>query len=635
MKNLLAAIPCLLALAACSADVRPAPIGDRPGFTDLGVIANTATDRGVVATTGAGGHDVVLSWLFDHRGCYGLLYVDTTTGAHQQFALPFDNTEHDAPFASILSSGNKFYTYFDNHFIEFDPVKKAYTFVQQTLPQMAMSMTEDAHGTIWAAAYPTSNLVAFDPHTRTLKAYGSIYQQNWQQYPRYLAADSAGWIYASIGFAKTQIVAFNPATGQRIPLIAEADRTNGTIPVYEGADKNVYAKLGAGPYTYVRLYDGKMAQSGVTTAPVPANLIAGAQTLHYTKFPDGNVLQSFSLAERTLSIKKKSGGIVQVPFDFTSDGALGMGVAVGPGGDLVASTTFPMQFATFDPRTGAHQDYPAIGQFNALQRGVSVMYFGSYPYGRLLRWNPRTPFVATTVGNSASNPGQLAQASPAINRPSRVLAMPSGDTVLMGGTPDYGNTGGGLLVWHNGSTTSQLLSDTQLAANQSVETMVALDGRNVLIGTTTDPGSGGMRKATSAELLGFDTTANKVTYRVPLPGVQTIDDLVLANNGMVYGIADRRTLFVFNPKTRTVIARNPIASAFGNAIVDQGPRVFVKGGNGTIYVLFTGKIGRIDLRTNTIDLVANSPVPITAGGDYLDGHIYFISQSHLYGYRVD
>ena len=35
-----------------------------------------------------------------------------------------------------------------------------------------------------------------------------------------------------------------------------------------------------------------------------------------------------------------------------------------------------------------------------------------------------------------------------------------------------------------------------------------------------------------------------------------------------------------------------------------------------------------------LHLVAESPVPIQAGGDILDGRIYFGSKSHLYSYRL-
>ena len=34
-------------------------------------------------------------------------------------------------------------------------------------------------------------------------------------------------------------------------------------------------------------------------------------------------------------------------------------------------------------------------------------------------------------------------------------------------------------------------------------------------------------------------------------------------------------------------------------------------------------------------MLARAPVPIRAGGDFLNGRIYFSSGSHLYSYQVD
>jgi hypothetical protein len=64
-----------------------------------------------------------------------------------EFPMPFP-PGGDCPYASILSSGNKFYTHFNNYFAEFDPVKRAFTFFYETAPQMAMGMTEDNTGVI-------------------------------------------------------------------------------------------------------------------------------------------------------------------------------------------------------------------------------------------------------------------------------------------------------------------------------------------------------------------------------------------------------------------------------------------------------------------------------------------------------
>ena len=66
----------------------------------------------------------------------------------------------------------------------------------------------------------------------------------------------------------------------------------------------------------------------------------------------------------------------------------------------------------------------------------------------------------------------------------------------------------------------------------------------------------------------------------------------------------------------------------------KGPRSFVTGPKGEIYVLLTQGIARVTPRTYQIERIATSPVPIGSGGDYLDGRIYFGAKSHLYSFKL-
>jgi len=150
------------------------------GFLHHGVATPVSNHRGTVATVDGDGRDVVLVWLFDHRGGYALLMIDAETGASEEFPVPFP-PGGDCPYASVLSSKNKFYTHFNSYFCEFDPVKRAFTFHHETAPQMAMGMTEDDNGVIWSVTYPNSGVVSFNPETREFKDYGPVYYQNWRQ----------------------------------------------------------------------------------------------------------------------------------------------------------------------------------------------------------------------------------------------------------------------------------------------------------------------------------------------------------------------------------------------------------------------------------------------------------------------
>ena len=73
---------------------------------------------------------------------------------------------------------------------------------------------------------------------------------------------------------------------------------------------------------------------------------------------------------------------------------------------------------------------------------------------------------------------------------------------------------------------------------------------------------------------------------------------------------------------------------FGVTTSQQGPRVFIRGPGGEIYVLFVKGIARVDVDTHGIEMLAESPLPVGPGGDILDGRIYFASGSHLYSYGL-
>ena len=89
------------------------------GFLDHGVATPLSQSRGMVATADGAGRDVMLVWLYDHRGGYALLMIDAATGKTEQFPTPYP-WDGDGPFASLLSSGNKYYTHFGSHFSEFE-----------------------------------------------------------------------------------------------------------------------------------------------------------------------------------------------------------------------------------------------------------------------------------------------------------------------------------------------------------------------------------------------------------------------------------------------------------------------------------------------------------------------------------
>jgi hypothetical protein len=610
------------------------------GFRFHGIATPVSNHRGTVATVDGAGRNVVLVWLFDHRGGYALLVIDALTGATQEIAMPFAYGG-DCPYASILSSKNRFYTHFASHFVEFDPSTRELTFVKQTTPQMAMSMTEDDRGRIWSATYPSSGVACFDPARRELRDYGHVYKQGWPQYQRSMAADDAGWVYFAVGYTSSQIVALDPASGTASPILAEGERVQGGAFVERDRDGKVYGlrnekSAGEAGAEWIELYRGRAGRPAARASRRAVPYVTGSQSLFHREFPDGSRLEECDLTERRLRVAPPRGGPArELSFDYSSDGAHVMGLAAAPDRTIAGGTAFPMRFFSFDPAADRWVNRECFGQWNTVATQGDRFFVGAYSGGFLLEWDPSRPWIPTEKGDAGGNPAYHLDCEPDINRPHALLAHPDGRTVVMAGTPGYGYTGGGLLFWDRGTSTSVLRGHTELLPEHSTMSLVALDGGKLLGGSTTAAGTGGAKKASEAELYQLDLGTKRIEWHEAVfPGVQGYTALHALPGGLVLGFADRTRFFVFDPGARRVVHEQDTTPGAGECVSHQGPRVFVRSDDGAVFALFTKGIAKIEMGTWRITMVAESPVPIQAGGDVLDGRVYFASGSHVYSWGI-
>lgn len=610
------------------------------GFRHHGVATPVSNHRGTVATHDGTGRNIVLIWLFDHRGGYALLEIDAQTGATRQVDMPFD-PGRDCPFASILSSRNRFYTHFNNHFCEYDPAAGRFTFCSETVPQMAMGMTEDDDGCIWSVTYPDSAVASYDPASGAFRDYGSVYAQNWRQYQRSVAADDTGWIYFAVGNTSSQIIALEPDSGAATPLIDEADRQQGTAHVYRDEDGAVYGQVLAGSDVWLRLHEGAAAPAD-DHEPQAKPIITESQALFHRDFPDGARLVECDTVEKHLVVDDADGTRRELSFEYSSEGAHMMGMAAAPDGTLCGGTAFPMRFFRYDPATDEWTNRASFGQWNTVRAHEDRFYVGGYTGGFLLHWDAAHPWQATEkAGGPTNNPRWLTETAPDINRPHCLRVSADGATVLMGGTPGYGYTGGGLLVWDHATSAGRLLPHTDLVPEQGPMSLLELEADRWLIGFTTAPGTGGEQKAEVAEMAEFDVASRSVQWHASLlDGVSNYTDLTAGPDGLVLGIADSHRFFVFDPASRQILQDDDVEADLGHSNGQQGPRVFVNGPDGELFALFQRGIVRVVDEGSDgaprfrLEMVAESPVPIGPGGDLLQGRIWFGSGSHVYSWEV-
>ncbi|HJN19268.1 MAG TPA: hypothetical protein QGH10_27500 [Armatimonadota bacterium] len=605
------------------------------GFFHHGVATPVSNHRGIVATVDGDGRNVALIWLYDHTGCYALLMVDAETGEAEQFPMPWKTG--DCPFASVLSTKNRFYSHFGNHFCEFDPVKREFTFFSETVPQMAMSMTEGPNGVIWSATYPNSGVASYNPETGDFRDYGHVHEENWRQYPRAVAADDAGWVYFGIGSTNAHVIGLNAETGEAKPMVPESERGKGTGPVYADNNGKVYGQTrSSADLPWYEFYGGVATKLDEPPTIDKTPIIASSQSLFHTRFPDGKILKRCDTVEAIIAIEDPATGeITQNSFDYTSEGDHMMGMAAGPSGTIIGGTAFPMRCFIYDPETDELTNRAGYSQWNTVVTQGDRFFVGGYGHGILLEYDPTSEWVPTVKDKAGCNPLFLAECPPTINRPHDLLAHPDGKTIVMAGTPGYGYTGGGLMFWDRLAKEAIVIEHTEILPEHSTASLVALPDGKLLGGSTIAAGTGGEQKATVAELYIMDMATKAIDWHeVVFEGISGYADMIVAPNGLVLGIADHKRFFAFNAETREVVYDADISEEFGSTTSGQQSRIFVTGPNDTIYILFRKGIATVDPDTFEITMLAESPVSIGPGGAYLEGRIYFGSGSHVYSYEI-
>lgn len=598
-------------------------------FIDHGVAVDVSTSRGAAAAVDGDGKRIVMVWLSDHRGCTNMLVIDAETGETEQ--IEYERGHLDHAYAVLFSTKGKWYSQFASRFYEFDPATRSFTFIGQTRTRCAMSMTEDQDGMIWVAGFPNADLLSFNPETQELVDHGQLQpeEETWRQYQRSIAYDDAGWIYTGMGNVSAQVAGYNTATGEIRRYIPEQQRGQGSGRVFRGTDGQVYA---TGPgYGWQVLHNGEATALETDEPPVgAAPEKTGSQGTLVRDFPDGSRVTDLNVPDRTMTVQDADGTERQVTYDYQSEGGHILSIHLGPDNDIYGVTG---GFAyRYHPPTGEFLYHRRPGHLNdmATQRG---MVFGAkYTGGELYGYDISVPWDQW----DASNPAPLGRgnARPHINRPAVLIAHPDGRHLIMGGTPGYGRTGGGLYIYDLETETDELLTHEEMLENLSTCSLVALPDGNLVGGTTVAAGTGGRVLAEQAELYMFDFANRQVAWREAIvPGATSYRDMVLGPDGLVYGIAGGATLFVFDPESRAVVHQDDL-SEYGSAAGAQAPRCMIMGPDENIYMLFGGGIVRIEPRSFEHTKLADTPAGVSAGVALLDGRLYFASGSRLWSYAV-
>jgi hypothetical protein len=320
----------------------------------------------------------------------------------------------------------------------------------------------------------------------------------------------------------------------------------------------------------------------------------------------------------------------RIAFDYQTEGSHVVSLAAGPDGNIYGTTGHPLRLYRYDPQTDSMTNHGLLdynGHWNAVTTMGDKLYGGQYGGGILWEYDPQRHWADTD--RDAPNPRKIVASAPTINRPHELLAHSDGRHLILTGTPGYGHTGGGMHIADVRSGQTQLLTHEQLIPNQATFCLELLPDGQLVGGTSIAPGTGGETLAKEAELYLFDFGARQVTWHEAiLPGVSAIRDLAVGPDGLVYGLADGPTFFVFNAATCRLVHKETITQ-YGNLAGGQAPRIMLVGPDGNLYAYFQKAIVRIQPGVFAHEAAVTPPVDIQIGIALVAGRFYYASGSHI------
>ncbi len=625
-KLVVAASICALALLLGATGAQELP----EGVEDHGIAAPVAMPAwgGTVATQDVDGRNTVFIKLWA-GGNASYLFVDAETGESEQISpeigglgayLVFPSAEHNAIYDTM-----------GPHFIEIDLATREVRRVGEIPGGMSLSFAQSDDGVIFGGIYPSATIVSYDPTTEEFISHGAVNEEDWPQYLRPLAVAADGWVYGGIGQTAAQVVGLNPATGEVRRYVPEDQRERGQGNVWRGTDGNVYANA---PGWSLHVLSGGEATE-IDEAPV------GRVRVDNMAFEDGSRMASNpreDVPNRVLRILDEDAEEPrEVQFEYESPGLAIYSMVAGPDGNIHGATGLPLRIWEFDPESGEMQDRGLGnhgGHVNQWVRQGDLLYGAVYSSGSLIEYDPSQPYDDAEIRES-SNPRHLhgyGEARDLYGRPHAMLAHPDDRHVIIGGNAARVLIGGGMVIYDTQTGEEAVLDREDLIADQGVFSMAALPDGALIVGTTTRAATGGTAVAEAAMIYRLDLETRTVTDRWTIePPTAAVRDLIVPDDGLVYGLTNDSRLFVFDPENGEFIHDEEIAE-YGNVTGSQAPRTMAIGPDGAIYALFREAIARIEPGTFEHAEVVRPGPSITAGIAVANGRLYFACGSRLFSY---
>jgi hypothetical protein len=598
-----------------------------PADGSFELLAQYRSFGGLMASTVAegpvkGSERLYASYLYAEN-TLDVIAVDPANGSSEVFHNPVPG-EYGARNIAIGPDGDLYLGSLPHaHFLRVD--RRAHRMIDLGRPSPSEEYIWDVafgkDNRLYGVTYPGCRLVRYDPATGKSEDLGKM--DPTEKYGRWIVGGRDDFMYIGLGTAKANLAVFNIKTGELREVLPKDAQIVGTPKPYIGVDGKTYATFN----------DRLFQITGFDIHEIPTS--AKVAPFNPDVLKDGRML---TLSGSMLTIQDpKTHAEQKMKISYDGEDLQVFRVGFGPDDVLYGSSVLPLHFLKVD--AAKHR----IDELGTLGGGEAYSFLAHNQKLLIAAYSAMAPLMAYSPGEAikpAANGNPALVVYPGSDdawRPQAMIEGPDG-LVYVGATAGYGQLEGPLISWDGAGS---IKTYGGLVHDESVVSL-AVWKDSVVCGTTTTGGGGSHPDETEAHLFLWNTkTRSKEFDLIPVPGAQTITDLVAARNGLIYGIAasgglvygisgsgNSYTLFAYDPVGRKVISQEhlPFQNVIYNGIgVDAGGRVVG---------LADDQIFTIDQALHTVHVIQKFPVKITGGFAFRDGAVYFVSNAKIYRYRL-
>lgn len=590
-------------------------------FEDLGVPVTKGSIFCAYVGPDENGENNMLYFNFNQHGApLFIVQVDARTGEARQFNAP----KCGGPWGGIVGPDHKIYIGScggsqDGAILRFDPTRpdKGITYLGRPskTETYIWAFTNGHDGKIYGCTYGNAKMVMYDTNTGRMADLGRM--DETQMYTRSMATGKDGKIYTGIGFARANIVCYDPETGKHRSIVPEAHRAQGIGEVWNGKDGHAYGKIDKHHY---RLIEGRAEEIK------PEQAVGEAPK----RLADGRILVGYDYNGSYTLLDPKTKKQTEHRFTYKGAGAHVFVVGIGPEGNIYGSTALPCEMFVYEPATkkltNPGNPCGVGGEVYSFQALGDRLFACAYPGSVLAVYDHHRPWNYGTKPDS--NPRQIGHVGDGHLRP-RAMILGPGDNLYIGSLPPYGQLGGAMGVVSTDPASYKTVENYRhLIKNQSIVSLTWDQPDGLVYGGSNIAGGGGSTPSEKeAKFFGWDPQGKKPVFQMTVvPGDTAIAALTMAA-GKVFGTSvPSNSLFVYDPAAKKVVH---------TATIEHGRVHEISLGlhaDGLVYGLTQEAIFSVDPKTYAIKRVAKLPVEATCGWAMTDTGIYFGAGVHLWRY---